>query len=127
MCRAQLVPALFMLTLCSVCSAQTIGNHKAVYDNHGALLPWTSWSDALDREMKWYSRCPIEHGYPRFGFMTFMDGAYNPIKDRPSFIPATQDGMGIISYLKYYALRGKKDAQVLQFARAMGDYLVKEA
>lgn len=126
MSHARLLPAA-MLTLCGLCPAQTISNHKAVYDRHGMLLPWTSWNDALDREMRWYAKCPVEHGYPRFVFMTFMDGDYNLIKDRPSFIPATQDGMGIISYLKYYALHGKKDTQVLRFARAMGDYLVKEA
>ena len=42
-------------------------------------------------------------------------------------IPATQNGMGIISYLKYYAYQGRKDARLLQMARYMGDYLVKEA
>jgi hypothetical protein len=41
-------------------------------------------------------------------------------------IPATQDGMRMVSYLKYYELRGKRDEQVLATARAMGDYLIKE-
>ncbi len=108
-------------------SAQTIGNHKAVYDSHGTLLPWTSWRDALDREMNWYLKCPIEHGYPRFVWMTFMDGDYNPITRHPDFIPATQNGMGIISYLKYYAWTKKQNPRILEFARYMGDYLVKEA
>jgi hypothetical protein len=58
------------LSLCTfvvaACSAQTIGKHKSVYDARGTLLPWTSWQDALDREMKWYLNCPVEHGYPRF-------------------------------------------------------------
>ena len=111
----------------AACAAQTIGNHKAVYDAHGTLLAWTSWQDALDREMKWYLNCPIEHGYPRFVWMTFMDGDYNPIQRHPDFIPATQDGMGIISYLKYYAYIGKQNPKILQFARSMGDYLVKES
>ena len=84
-------------------SAQVmLGSHQAKYAADGSLLPWTSWADALDREMKWYERCPIEHGYPRFVSMTFMDGNYQLIKERPDVIPATQDGMGIISYLKYY-------------------------
>jgi hypothetical protein len=111
----------------ALCSAQTIGNHKAVYDAHGTLLPWTSWQDALDREMKWYLNCPIENGYPRFVWMTFMDGDYKPIQRQPDFIPATQLGMGIISYLKYYAYTRKENPKVLEFARYMGDYLVKEA
>jgi hypothetical protein len=106
-------------------SAQTIAGHKAVHDARGILLPWTSWEDAIDREMNWYLRCPIEHGYPRFAFMTFMDGAYKPIERRPDFIPAMQNGMGIISYLKYY--RRKKNPRVLEFARRMGDYLVQES
>jgi hypothetical protein len=56
-----------------------------------------------------------------------MDGDYHAIADRRSFIPAMQNGMGIISYLKYYAYQGKQDSRVLQTARYMGDYLVKEA
>jgi hypothetical protein len=106
---------------------QTIGNHRATYDGQGLLLPWTTWRDALAREVNWYLLCPVEQGYPRFAFTTFMDGKYLPMDKRPSFIPATQDGMGIISYLKYYAFTGKKDARVLQVARSFGDYLVAEA
>ena len=109
-------------------SAQVmLGSHQAKYAADGSLLPWTSWADALDREMKWYEQCPIEHGYPRFVSMTFMDGNYQLIKERPDVIPATQDGMGIISYLKYYQYSRRKDAKVLEFARYMGDYLVKES
>src|SRR5947208_11474825 len=111
----------------AVCSAQTIGNHKAMYDAHGTLLPWTSWLDALNREMKWYLNCPIEHGYPRFVYMTFMDGDYKPMVRHPDFIPATQNGMGILSYLKYYVWTKKQNPKILQLARAMGDYLVKES
>ena len=108
--------------------AQKICVHTAKYDRNGILRPWTSWRDALDREMRWYARCPTEHGYPRFVFMTFMDGTYNISKDhKPSFIPAMQNGMGIISYLKYYEFTGRKDPGLLRTARAMGDYLVKEA
>jgi hypothetical protein len=59
--------------------------------------------------------------------MTFMDGNYELIEGRDSFIPATQDGMGIISYLKYYAYTGKTSPWVLDLARTMGDYLVKES
>ncbi len=105
----------------------TIGNHPAVYDDHGMLKPWTSWQEAIDLEVNWYLKCPVEHGYPRFVYLTFMDGNYQPIADRPSFIPAAQDGMGIISYLKYYAYVGRHDARLLQMARYFGDYLVNEA
>lgn len=106
---------------------QTFGSHKPVYDANGLLLPWTPWVDALEREMNWYLRCPIEHGYPRFVWMTFMDGNYNPIERRPDFIPSMQNGMGIISYLKYYAFKGKQNPKVLAFARLMGDYLTQES
>ena len=107
--------------------ALIIGNHPAVFDGHGVLQPWTPWDDAIDREMNWYYRCPVEHGYPRFVYITFMDGDYRAITNLASFIPATQDGMGIISYLKYYAYQGKKDPRALRMARYLGDYLVKDA
>jgi len=104
-----------------------IGNHRAVYDSNGMLAPWTPWSDALNREMNWYLACPIENGYPRFAYMTFMDGDYQAIARRVDTIPAMQNGVGIISYLKYYAWSGKKNPKLLEFARYMGDYLVKES
>jgi hypothetical protein len=107
--------------------ASIIGNHPAVYDGRGLLQPWTPWGDAIDREVNWYSKCPVEHGYPRFIYLTFMDGNYQAIANRRSLIPATQNGMGIISYLKYYDYKGKQDPRPLQMARHMGDYLVKEA
>ena len=116
----------FLLCVAAVAPSQTIGNHSAVYDEHGVLLPWTSWRNAIDREVNWYLKCPLEQGYPRFVLMTFMQGDYNPNPKRPDFIPAMQNGMGIISYLKYYAYTGKTNPAVLQIARYMGDYLAKE-
>ena len=121
-----------ILLVCGLCCvpraaiAQTIGNHPAVYDDHGILQPWTSWSDALEREVNWYLKCPWTNGYPRFVVMTFMDGSYHPRQDRPDSIPAMQNGMGIISYLKYYAWSGRKNPRLLDIARSMGDFLVKE-
>lgn len=103
-----------------------LGSHAAKYDADGSLLPWTSWTDALTREMKWYERCPVDHAYPRFVSMTFMDGDYRLIKKRPDNIPAMQNGMGIISYLKYYNFTGGKNAKTLELARNMGDYLINE-
>ncbi|NIA29943.1 MAG: hypothetical protein GWP06_08550, partial [Actinobacteria bacterium] len=108
-------------------SGKILCSHKAVYDEHGILQPWTSWRDAMEREMNWYLNCPIEKGYPRFVYYTFMDGEYKLFRDWATLIPATQNGMGIISYLKYYRYTGKKNPKVLRFARYMGDYLVKEA
>jgi hypothetical protein len=112
-------------------NAQTpgrISHHVAVRDVQGLLQPWTSWNDAIDREMQWYLKCPVEHGYPRFVTMTFMNGNYQPVTpDRPSFIPATQNGMGIVSYVKYYVHKGRKNPAVLDVARAMGNYLVRES
>ena len=55
-----------------------IGNHKAIYDNKGMLLPWTSWQNAVNLEMQWYLHCPVTHGYPNFVWITFMDGNYQP-------------------------------------------------
>ena len=104
-----------------------IGNHRAVYDSKGMLLPWTSWRDALAREMNWYLQCPVESGYPRFVYVTFMRGDYQPVVSRSDIIPSMQNGMGIVSYLKYYAWSGKKNPKVLEFARYMGDYLIKES
>jgi len=121
---------LFLVGLCgSAQSAETptIGNHRAVYDAKGMLAPWTSWTDALQREMKWYLACPLENGYPRFVTVTFMDGEYRPLAKHMDTIPAMQNGAGIISYLKYYAWSGKKNPKILEFARSMGDYLVKES
>jgi hypothetical protein len=43
-----------------------------------------------------------------------MDGDYHAIANRTSLIPATQDGMGIISYLKYDAYKRKQDPRSLQ-------------
>ncbi|NUN94824.1 MAG: hypothetical protein HUU16_01510 [Candidatus Omnitrophica bacterium] len=107
--------------------SQTISHHEAVYDEHGTLLPWAPWTEILEKEMTWYLNCPVENGYPRFVFMTFMTGDYTKRPDRDDFIPSTQNGMGIISYLKYHAYTGKKNPKVLEFARAMGNYLCKEA
>jgi len=105
----------------------TIGNHPAQYDEHGILRPWTTWRDALAREMNWYLRCPKENGYPRFVTLTFMDGSYQASASRKDMIPAMQQGTGILSYLKYYAWTGRKNPEWLAYARAMADYLIKEA
>jgi hypothetical protein len=115
-------------SLCAIAAQPAkLGSHIATYAPDGSLLPWTSWEDALDREMNWYLKCPIEDGYPRFVWMTFMDGNYQPIAEHKDTIPAMQNGVGIISYLKYYRYKGRANPKVLEFARYMGDYLLKES
>jgi hypothetical protein len=104
-----------------------IAGHILSFDASGGLMPWTSWTAALDLEMNFYRQCPADHGYPRFVYATFLDGEWTPAPDRTDTIPATQNGMGILSYLKYYELQGKREPDYLQIARFMGDYLVKEA
>ncbi len=105
-----------------------IGWHAAVYNRdskHPKLDPWTTWDDALRREIRWYLRCPVDsHGYPQIVFTTFMDGDYQPYKS--DIITATQNGMGILSYLKYWRYRDKSDPLVPAMARTMGDHLVRE-
>ncbi len=89
-------------------------------------MPWTSWNEALDKEMQFYQECPSDRGYPRFAYVTFLDSQWIPIPDRTDTIPATQIGMGIISYLKFYEWRDKRDPSYLKTARAMGEYLLQE-
>jgi hypothetical protein len=76
--------------------------------------------------MKFYQQCPATRGYPRFVLATFLDGDWTPNPDRTDSIPATQNGMGILSYLKFHEMRAGRDAGYLATARAMGEYLVQE-
>ncbi|HXB34652.1 MAG TPA: hypothetical protein VNV35_14565 [Puia sp.] len=129
-----LIASTLVLFLSVVTLAQTrriaqveIGNHPAVYDADGRLLPWISWQKAIELEMQWYLNCPVTHGYPNFVWMTFMDGNYQPDARRSDFIPAMQNGMGIISYLKYYVYTQRRNKKVLEWARYMGDYLITES
>ena len=131
-----------VLTVCSIFSHSTIiaqesfnylpskiGWHDAIYDENikePKLTPWTTWDNALEREMDWFLKAPInDHGYPSWVCFTFMNEHYQPYRN--DFIPATQDGMGIISYLKYWEYKGRTNAKVLDFAKKMGDYLIVEA
>jgi hypothetical protein len=98
----------------------------AVRLDAGRLAPWTSWNSALDLEMNFYQQCPADRGYPRFAHVTFLDAAWQPHADRTDTIPATQNGMGILSYLKFHALRGRRDPRMLRTACALGDFLVHE-
>ena len=104
-----------------------LGGHAIRFDAAGRLAPWTTWSTALEREMEFYQQCPADGGYPRFAYVTFLDSEWTPIADRTDTIPATQIGMGIVSYLKFYDWRGKRDVRFLRSACSMGDYLVREA
>jgi hypothetical protein len=105
---------------------EEIAGHPVVRDAQGHLQPWTSWRDALALEMRFYRTCPADHGYPRFICETFLDAHWNPSHGRSDIIPATQNGTGILSYLKYHDLTGRQDAWLLETAMKMGDYLVGE-
>jgi hypothetical protein len=102
-----------------------IAGHELRFDARGRLLAWAPWEEAIRKEMAFYEGAPLEHGYPMFVTTTFLDGTWKPT-ERGDTIPATQDGMGILSWLEYYEWTGKRDAKALAIARAMGDYLVRE-
>lgn len=104
-----------------------IAGHTAIFDALGRLRPWVSWSEALRLEMQFYQRCPRDHGYPRFVLATFLDGNWIPHPDRTDTIPSTQNGMGILSYLKFHEFCGRPESVYLSTAASMGDYLVREA
>ncbi len=104
-----------------------IAGHAARFDRDGRLAAWIPWRDALAREMAFYQSCPSDRGYPRFAYVTFLDAEWRPQADRTDSIPATQCGMGIISYLKYAAWRPESTGFCLAIARGLGNYLVQEA
>ena len=104
-----------------------LAGHALNFDPDGRLEPWGSWQDILTREMNFYQECPTDNGYRRFIHATFLDAEWNPLIDRTDNIPATQNGMGIISYLKFFEFGNRRDLRYLNTARRMGDYLVKEA
>ena len=104
-----------------------IAGHSIIRDAQGRLQPWISWREAIALEMQFYRTCPRDaHGYPRFASETFLDAAWNATSGRTDIIPATQNGTGIISYLKYYDFTHKDDVGLLDTARLMGDYLVAQ-
>jgi hypothetical protein len=103
-----------------------IAGHAVRRDALGKIKPWAAWNDVLELEMNFYRLCPAENGYPRFVTTTFLDAAWNPLADRDDSIPATQNGMGILSYLKYQEWSGNEDLCFQHTACLMGDYLVKE-
>ncbi len=129
MTMKRLAPSLLIASLLAAQAPQApvLAGHPVRFDAQRRIVPWTSWNAALDREMAFYATCPSDHGYPRFATVTFLDGAWEPMPERTDSIPATQNGMGILSYLKYHELRGRRNPRTLSMARAMGDYLLKEA
>jgi hypothetical protein len=58
---------------------------------------------------------------------TFLDGNWIPHPNRTDTIPSTQNGMGILSYLKFRQFCGGEDTVYLNTAASMGEYLLKEA
>lgn len=104
-----------------------IAGHRARLDADGDLAPWAPWLSVLDRELDFYRQCPAERGYPRFVCESFLDEHWVPYPDRSDIIPAMQNGMGILSYLKFAALRGARHGWLTSAACAMGDFLVDVA
>jgi hypothetical protein len=104
-----------------------IAGHTAKFDPVGRLMPWIAWEAALHLEMRFYQQCPLDHGYPRFVLATFLDANWIPHPDRTDTIPSTQNGMGILSYLKFHEFCGGRESVYLTTAGSMGDYLVREA
>jgi len=103
-----------------------IGFHEAVYNQQALLQPWTTWEDAMKKEMNWYFHAPIgKPGYPVYFYSTFIGDDYLPYKNE--IIPCTQLGMGIISYLKYWEYAGKSDSLPLKYAEQMGVFLSEMA
>ena len=107
--------------------APSIAGRAAILDARGRLLPWSPWRDALELEMRFYRGCPRDRGYPRFGYVTFLDRNWVPHPNRTDTIPATQIGMGILSYLKYASWCDAAATSSLSTARALGDYLLHES
>lgn len=122
-----LAPAWVMPGAAQAGSRELIGGHAARRDAAGHLLPWAGWGHVLQLEMQYYRGAPLDHGYPRFVTETFLLEDWTPDPARRDTIPATQNGLGILSYLAWYTYTAHKDAAALATARSMGDYLLKEA
>jgi hypothetical protein len=121
------VLALALAPAAQAAGGETLAGHVVRRDAAGRLLPWTNWGRVLQLEMQHYNEAPLDHGYPRFVTETFLQADWASDRTRRDTIPATQNGMGILSYLSWYTYTAHKDAAALATARAMGDYLLKEA
>jgi hypothetical protein len=76
--------------------------------------------------MSWYATtCTTISGYPIFATAVHLDDTCEPTAT--DAIPAMQDGVGMLSYLKYYVQGGRQDASLLAVAQSLGDYLTLEA
>lgn len=104
-----------------------MGLHPGEIQGRGRIVAWTTWRDALAREMKWYDEgCPAHQGYPLLASATHYGPDCGASADGEVVI-GTQGGTGILSYLKYHAFTGGQDPRWLATARALGDYVVREA
>lgn len=113
-------------TGCHAYVLDRIGFHKANYDRNGKLRPWTSWGQAIQKEMEWYLKCPVgQNEYPVYFYAAFMNGNYKPF--RAEGVPCRQLGMGILSYVKYWEYWGKSDSRIMKKAELMGKYLIYQA
>ena len=103
-----------------------IAGHPLEFGDDGALRAWAPWRDILARTMAWYRQCPTERGYPRFACETFLDAKWRASTSRDDIIPATQNGTGVLSYLAYRRFAGDAQGRLLDTARDLGRYLVRE-
>lgn len=113
--------------LVAALTATTIGNHPARFTADGILKPWTSWRDALSKEMAWYRSCPKEGKYTRSVSVTFMDGSYHRVLARKDSIPAMQCATGIISYLAYDRWTHGRQPWLVDRASEYAAYILQDA
>lgn len=148
MLRLALITSL-VITVFSVAQPITIGFYNASFDSDGNLLAQSQWEAALQREVGYYKLCPRGslgapssalcpralmiailscvgyNNWPIFVYNTFLGPKCDP--QNIQIIPGMHNGMGILSYLKYYDLFGRSDPFALEVATAMGDYVCDEA
>ncbi len=73
--------AAVFFTGCNAYVPDRIGFHKAKYDRSSQLRPWTSWDQAIQKEMEWCLKCPIgQNEYPVYFYAASMDGNYKPLQ-----------------------------------------------
>ena len=70
----------------------------------------------------------MDHGYPLFVLWRhFWTPIGRPFPTARTPSPRLRTAWALLSYLKYYELRARREPAHLQTARFMGDYLVRES
>lgn len=110
-----------------------VGFHNASLDADGNLLPPAFFNHsvqrAMDASVAYYASAPpasFSHGFPPWVWSTFTNGNYTPTST--DIVAAMSDGLGILSYVKYFhraaAGRGGNATAAMQGARWLADYLI---